>query len=329
MKKKKVIGLTLGDIGGVGPEVVLKTLFHLYPKIDFIPVIFGSAPILFRSELKEWSEKLPIKFIFGWNKLEVGNIYFYSVSDYSDLVLGRPDARNGRLSFDYIQAAVDAIKFGPVDALVTAPICKESLQLAGVKYTGHTTMLQHLTGSAHVNMAFFTPRLKTVLSTVHIPLSKVSETLDENVLSQAIRSAQKYGEMLGLKHPRIAVAGLNPHAGENGMFGREELDLIQPIVKSFKNAGLDISGPYPPDTLYFRAYNKDFDIVVSLYHDQGLIPIKLLGFHDAVNVTVGLPFVRTSPDHGTAFDIAYQGKASASSMIKSVKLALNLVSNVS
>lgn len=328
MTAKKILGITMGDLGGIGPEIVLKALFHLYPKLDFIPVIFGSAPILFRSELQAWSEKLPIRFIFNWNKLEFGSVYFFSVSDYSDIVLGKPDARNGRLSFDYIQAAVDAIKFGPLDGLVTAPICKESLQLAGIPFTGHTTLLQHLTGAVQSNMAFFTPKLKTVLATVHIPLSKVSEVLDETVLSQAIRSAQTYGEMLGVSRPRIAVAGLNPHAGENGMFGREELDLIQPIVSSFQKRGYDVTGPYPPDTLYFRAYQGDFDVVVSLYHDQGLIPIKLLGFHDAVNITVGLPFIRTSPDHGTAFDIAYQKKASASSMIQSIKLALKLVNHV-
>jgi 4-hydroxythreonine-4-phosphate dehydrogenase len=320
----KVIGISLGDLGGIGVEVTLKALLDFKKRDDCAFVIFGSAPVLFRDELKTLVEQLPIRFIFDLAHVKAGEICFMSVTDYSDIVIGRPDPRNGRMSVQFIEAAVKAIQDGYVHGLVTAPICKESLHMAGITFSGHTTLLQHLSGSKDVSMAFYTPRLKTILSTIHIPLSTVSDVLDQDLVCKTILHAHEFCVSLGIRFPKVAVAGLNPHAGESGMFGSEEDDVIQPAIAEMVKRGVHASGPYPADTVFFRAFNNEFDIVVSMYHDQGLIPIKLIGFHDAVNVTVGLPFIRTSPDHGTAFDIAYKGACNASSMSAALDLAIGL-----
>lgn len=320
----KVIGISLGDLGGIGVEVTLKALLNFEKRDDCAFVIFGSAPVLFRDELKAWVEQLPIRFVFDLSNVKPGDICLYSVTDYSDIVIGRPNARNGRMSVQFIEAAVNAINAGHVHALVTAPICKESLQMAGIEFTGHTTLLQHLAEARDVSMAFYTHRLKTILATIHSPLKSVPALLTQELLCKTIHHAHEFCRYLGIRFPKIAVAGLNPHAGENGLFGSEEDDVISPAIAQMVKKGLHVSGPYPADTVYFRAYNHEFDIVVSMYHDQGLIPIKLIGFHDAVNVTVGLPFIRTSPDHGTAFDIAYKGVCNASSMSAALDLAIGL-----
>lgn len=320
--KPVVVAITMGDLGGIGPEVTLKAVKEIFPSESVIPIIFGSAPVLFREELRSWSETLPIRFLFDLKQVKPGNVYFYNVADYTDLVIGKPDAKNGALAAAFIEAAVDASLEGLVDAIVTAPICKESFQLAGVPYTGHTSMLQDLTQSEAVSMAFYTEPLKTVLNSIHIPLKDVSASLTEEGLIKTIRHAHIFGKMTGAQFPKVAVAGLNPHAGENGMFGMEEISIISPAIKQCLAEGIHVAGPYSPDTIYMRAVQKEFDIVVSLYHDQGLIPLKLLAFDEAVNVTVGLPFIRTSPDHGTAFDIAYKQKASEKSMLEAVLMAV-------
>ena len=192
--------------------------------------------------------------------------------------------------------------------------------MANITHTGHTTALQSLSKSGPVSMAFYTPTLKTILTTIHIPLMHVASQLTPKKLQQTINHGILFCQNLGITSPKIAVAGLNPHAGEGGLFGNEEARLTN-VIKQYDDT---VSGPYPPDTLYYRASQGDFDLVVSLYHDQGLIPIKLIGFHDAVNVTIGLPFIRTSPDHGTAFDISGQGTANESSTKAAILLANQL-----
>ena len=257
---------------------------------------------------------------------ELGKTYHLDIGFHFDVpVIGQDDAHNGQAAAAAIEDAVRLVDLGIVNGIVTAPISKMSLQLAGIKHTGHTTYLQHLAKAPYVTMGFYTPRLKTVLTTVHVPLKKVSEMLTHQRLSETLDHAILFCAQLGIESPKIAIAGFNPHAGEGGMCGDEEQEVIIPFVAEKRGLGIAISGPYPPDTLYFRAYEGEFDMVISLYHDQGLIPVKLIGFHDAVNVTIGLPFVRTSPDHGTAYDIAYQDQANPSSFIAAARLAVEMM----
>lgn len=323
----KKIGITLGDPGGIGPEVVFKSLSVLLQETSFIPIIFGYKALLGHPLIKSLSESYEFVFLetLSGEVLQPGKLYFvdaYSLS--SEWEIGKPCEESGQAAYAAIDQCVKAALEGHIQAMVTAPICKESLYLAHFALTDHTTLLAHLTQSPEVSMAFYTPRLKTVLTTVHVPYTQVPQLITESSLRMAVMNSLKFTSFLGIDSPRIAVAGLNPHAGESGMFGREEIEVIEPAIDLFKSEGLPVSGPYPADTLYYRAYHGAFDIVVSLYHDQGLIPIKLLAFDEAVNITLGLPFIRTSPDHGTAFDIAYQGQASPHSFIKAIQLALKI-----
>jgi 4-hydroxythreonine-4-phosphate dehydrogenase len=233
-------------------------------------------------------------------------------------------AAAGRAAYDTIvRAARDALG-GEVDAIATAPINKEALRLAGLPWHGHTDLLAHLTGAAHVAMMFESPALRVVLATVHVPLAEVPRVLTRAELVATITLTARELPRFGVAAPRIAVAGLNPHAGEHGLFGREEEDVIAPAIAACRTAGVNVAGPFPGDTVFVRAHRGEFDVVVACYHDQGLIPVKLLAFGQAVNVTLGLPIVRTSVDHGTAFDIAGKGVADPESMIAAVLLAARL-----
>jgi 4-hydroxythreonine-4-phosphate dehydrogenase len=212
-----------------------------------------------------------------------------------------------------------------VDAIATAPVNKEAFRLAGLPWVGHTDLLAHLTGAPHAAMMFESPALRVVLATVHIPLADVSRALTQSLLERTIDLTARELPRFGVAAPRIAVAGLNPHAGEHGLFGTEDGAIIEPAVASCRARGVSVSGPLPGDTVFVRAHRGEFDVVIACYHDQGLIPIKLLAFGQAVNVTLGLPIVRTSVDHGTAFDIAGRGTANPESMIAAVLLAAKLV----
>ena len=286
------IGITLGDPTGIGPEVTLKALQMLAP----------NSPHHFTC----YAMPTPLTY-----------------STYPNVTWRHiPDGRPGQSAYEAIKTATADALAGNIDALVTAPINKDNLAAANIPYTGHTTMLQALTDSPDVSMAFASPTLNTILTTIHIPLIDVPNHLEKN-LPKAARHARAFATQLEISSPKIAVAGLNPHASENGLFGSEETDIIIPFIKNWNTTNTtQLSGPFPPDTLYHHAHNGDWDIVISLYHDQGLIPIKLLAFDKAVNVTIGLPFLRTSPDHGTALDIAYQNKANPSAMINAITYAI-------
>jgi 4-hydroxythreonine-4-phosphate dehydrogenase len=211
-----------------------------------------------------------------------------------------------------------------VDAIVTAPITKEALKLAGLSWPGHTEMLAEMTGTKDYAMMLSGGPLRVVLATIHTSIKSVPALITHDTVLKTIRLAKKACDMMGIEGPKIAVAGLNPHAGEAGMFGKEEQTAIIPAIDAAKAEGIPCSGPYPPDTLFHKAYNGGIDIIVCMYHDQGLIPLKMIAFDKGVNTTIGLPIIRTSPDHGTAYDISWKGLASPSSMIEAMLLALKL-----
>jgi 4-hydroxythreonine-4-phosphate dehydrogenase len=248
----------------------------------------------------------------------------YAPPDLATFAPGVLSAAAGRAAYDTIVRAVSDASDGVVDAVATAPINKEALRLAGLPWAGHTDLLAHLTGAAHVAMMFHSEPLRVVLATVHIPLAEVPQALTRESLEATIDLTAGELPRFGIPSPRLAVAGLNPHAGEHGLFGTEEQVTIGPAIEACRARGVDVAGPFPADTIFHRAARGAFDAVIACYHDQGLIPVKLLAFGQAVNVTLGLPIVRTSVDHGTAFDIAGRGIADAGSMIAAVRLAARL-----
>jgi 4-hydroxythreonine-4-phosphate dehydrogenase len=243
----------------------------------------------------------------------------------SELPLGRIDARAGQAAYDSLCLAIDDALLGKVSAIVTAPLNKQAMHAAGLEFPGHTEILAKRCGVPHVAMMLINDQLRVILATIHIALSEVSPTLTQGLELRTIELAQQACLAMGIAAPRIGVAGLNPHAGEQGKFGREDLEIIAPAVAQAQARGIKASGPWPGDTLFMRARAGEFDICVAQYHDQGLIPIKYLGIDQGVNITVGLPFIRTSVDHGTAFDIAGKGIADPSSLRVAFETALTML----
>jgi 4-hydroxythreonine-4-phosphate dehydrogenase len=258
----------------------------------------------------------------------VCDVVVYGPPADSSFPPGRLSADAGRAAYDIIVRAVEAATAGTVDGIATAPISKAAFRLAGLPWNGHTDLLAHLTKTRDVAMMFYSDALRVVLATVHVPLADVPRALTASVMESTIRLTARELPRFGFEHPRIAVAGLNPHAGEQGLFGHEEEVAIAPAIAACRARGVNVTGPYPGDTVFVRARRGEFDVVVACYHDQGLIPVKLVAFGQAVNVTLGLPIIRTSVDHGTAFDIAGKGIADPESMIGAVMLAARLAINI-
>ena len=239
--------------------------------------------------------------------------------------MGQEQALAGRVAGEYIEAAVQLCLAGEIDAVVTAPINKSAFHLGGYAFPGHTEMFAHLTGTKDYAMSFVAPNLRVALLTTHLPLAEVPSHVKKEPLAKLLRLVHRELRRSGFAQPRIAVAALNPHGGEGGLFGQEEATEMAPAIEACRHQhGIEVSGPFSGDTIFLRAARGEFDMVISCYHDQGLIPIKCFSFGEAVNVTLGLPFIRTSVDHGTGFDIAGQGKADPSSMITAIKLAVEL-----
>ena len=281
------IALTAGDPAGIGPEIVAKA---------------ASDPRV----------------------LEVCEPIVYEPPRSTRFEAGVLSGAAGRAAYDVLLRAVKDAQSGAVDAIATAPVNKEAFKLAGLEWAGHTDLLAHLTGARRVAMMFYSDVLRVVLATVHIPLSAVPGVLTRELMTETIRLVAGELPRFGVARPRIAVAGLNPHAGEHGLFGREEIEAITPAVDTCRGESILVSGPFPADTIFVRTTRGEFDVVIACYHDQGLIPVKLLAFGQAVNVTIGLPIIRTSVDHGTAFDIAGKGIADHGSMVAAVLLAATL-----
>jgi 4-hydroxythreonine-4-phosphate dehydrogenase len=289
---KPRVGITVGDPAGIGPEIAIKAASD--------------------SRVLEVCEP---------------RLYGVHGGPLAAFKRGQLSAEAGRAAYDAIVAAVADAKAGAIDAIATAPINKEAFALAGLPWKGHTDLLAHLTGTPRVAMMFFAEELRVVLATIHVPLAEVAHLLTRELVDFIIDLTAREMPRFGYPHPRLALAGLNPHAGEHGVIGGEDEAVLRPAVEGACGRGVDITGPWPGDTVFGRAVRGEFDAVIACYHDQGLIPVKLLAFGRAVNVTLGLPIVRTSVDHGTAFDIAGKGVADASSLVEAVRLAARLVSS--
>lgn len=329
------VAITMGDACGIGPEIVLKACAERLGTAGAQPLlVYGDAGVLAREaralglaldavtvDSPEAAAALAPTSDGGRIRMPV-----IACSELpADLPAGRVDARAGAAAHAAIvRASHDAIA-QRVRAVVTAPIHKEAIAAAGVRHPGHTEILAELAGVTDVRMMLANDELRTILVTIHVPLRAAIDAITREAVRDTIAIADAGLKRLGIARPRIAVAGLNPHAGEGGLMGREEIESIAPAIADARAAGIDASGPWPGDTVFMRARHfRDFDVVVAMYHDQGLIPVKYLGVDTGVNVTVGLPFVRTSVDHGTAFDIAGHGVADHRSLLAAIDLALKL-----
>ncbi len=321
--KRPRIAITMGDPGGIGPEIVVDA--HCSPEIFSVcrPVVYGDASILHRAAgvLGKTIDVGP-RGESGPGRIVVRPI---SALDPGEVPFGRLSVPGARAMAEYVRkAAGDAIA-GRVDAVVTCPITKEGLAIAGVPHPGHTEFLADLCGGTDVVMMLAGDRLRVALVTIHVPLRKALELLSPPVIERTVRITHDFfREYMGTDAPRIAVAGVNPHAGEGGLFGDEEETMVAPAIDVCRKRGIDASGPYPPDTVFYRAYRGEFDVVVAMTHDHGLIPLKLVHFEDGVNVTMGLPVIRTSVDHGTAYDIAGRGTANPASLKAAVRMAAGM-----
>ena len=323
-----LIGITMGDPAGIGAEVILKALAEIPPEGDVRYLILGSRRVL------ERSLKLISPTNISWASISREEIVKrkehillldFDAQTGTDFKWGAESSASGKASFTYIESAIRLAVESEISALVTAPISKKALELAGLTWPGHTEILATMTGAKRAVMMFVAGPLKVALVTVHIPFSQVPQVLtQEDVFATIQITARDLTRYFGLESPKLALAALNPHASEAGRFGREEEKILAPAVARAIAAGIDCAGPLPADTLFHRLRNNEFDAAVALYHDQALIPVKLLAFESAVNITLGLPIIRTSPAHGTAFDIAGRGVANPGSMKEAIKLAVEI-----
>ncbi|MER7001065.1 4-hydroxythreonine-4-phosphate dehydrogenase PdxA [Streptomyces sp. NPDC000410] len=309
------IAITMGDPTGIGPEIILKLVTD--KRCDVPVLVVGDCGVLRRAAAATGLD-VPIRTIALIEDFVPAPGLVQVLSETTlpdDLPWGRIDGRAGRAAYQYVAKGVELALANRIAALVTAPINKAALRLAGVPHPGHTEILADLSGTREYAMMMANDVLRVVLVTIHQSLRDALDGITMDAQQRTLRLTCEALRRAGIAEPRIAVAGLNPHAGEEGLMGREELDIIAPAVRSARAEGIDASGPWPADTVFLRARKGEFDAVVAQYHDQGLIPVKYLGWENGVNITIGLPFVRTSVDHGTAFDIAGRGVADHTSLL--------------
>jgi 4-hydroxythreonine-4-phosphate dehydrogenase len=319
------IGITMGDPAGIGPEVVLKAVAEEEIRRACIPVIIGDAQLLAHTartldlqcgyDIVRADEPFP----------EHSEPVIYHLGNITGFIEpGIESGAAGQAAGGYIEAAVELCAAGSIDAVATAPINKRALFLGGYSFPGHTEFFAHLTGAEEYAMAFVAGNLRIVLLSTHVPLSEAIRLVERDRVIRVIHLANRELQRWGVEKPRLAVAALNPHGAEGGLFGVEEASEIMPAIDAARRDDVNVQGPYSADTVFLRASRGEFDGVVACYHDQAMIPVKCLSFGEAVNVTLGLPFIRTSVDHGTAFDIAGKGLAEHSSMVAAIKLAAEL-----
>ncbi len=324
-----LIGITMGDPTGIGPEIILKALSLKAPFQFCRPIVLGDKGVLSRtadllglSPAVEEITEIPL------NGYEPGRIFVRPVSrlDAAFLTFGRPDRRCGEAMVRYVEEAVNWVRAGRLHAITTCPINKQAMNTAGFLFSGHTELLAHLSQAPSTAMMFVGTKWKIVLVTTHLPLREVSAHLTAERLLTTIRlAADGLRRLFGIPFPRIAVLGLNPHCGEEGLLGEEERRVILPVLAEVKSEGIEVEGPFPADSFFHETGRLPFHLVIAMYHDQGLIPIKMSEFSEAVNFTLGLPFIRTSVGHGTAYDIAGKGIADPANLINAMLVASNIL----
>lgn len=327
--QKPILAITMGDPSGIGPEVVLKALAH--PEVYGVcnPLVIGDRRILERAMPHLGIEPLHIDLAGGpaTAVYQPGTVTLVDLenADPAECPWGEISPVSGKAAVEYVFAACDMAMSGAVDAIVTAPLNKAAMFGAGFTYAGHTELLTERTGAEKVSMLLIGPSLRVVHVSTHVALTEAIARVTTQRVMDVIQIAYDACRALGIRQPRIAVAGLNPHASEGGLFGNEEATEIEPAIAEMRALGMDVSDPQPPDTVFLRATKGAYDIVVAMYHDQGHIPMKLLAFDSGVNVSLGLPIIRTSVDHGTAFDIAGKGIAREESMLAAIDVAVQMV----
>jgi len=326
-EEKPIIAITMGDPSGIGPEVIAKALGEgrIYELCR--PIVIGDAKIM-AGAAKLAPKNLQVNSVEviaqGGFRLGAIDVLDLKNIDIDSLQRGKEDRDSGRAAVEYVQRAIDLAIKGEVDGIATAPLNKEAMNLAGFSYPGHTEILAETTRSKNYAMMLLAGPLRVVHVTTHTSLRQACDRVKKERVATTIRLTDRAMKDLGIAKPRIAVAGLNPHAGEGGLFGTEEVDEIAPAVQECRSEGILAEGPFPPDTVFLRGKRGEFDAVVAMYHDQGHIPVKMLGFEEGVNVTIGLPIIRTSVDHGTAFDIAWKGVADPRSMVEAIRIAAEM-----
>jgi len=324
---KPLLAITMGDPAGIGPEIIVKALQHPVVYEQCRPLVIGDRRML--AQAAQWTG-VPAAFELitepAQGVYQVGRISLLdrANADPATIVPGRISAAAGAAAVDYVIQACDLALAGVVAGVVTAPLNKEAMHLAGYNYAGHTELLADRTGAQRVSMLLTGPKLRVVHVSTHVALAEAIRRVTPERVEEVINLAYDSCVALGLPQPRIAVAGLNPHASEGGLFGQEEAQRVQPAIDRARSRGLHVSDPQPPDTVFLRAVKGEFDIVVAMYHDQGHIPMKLLAFDSGVNVSIGLPIIRTSVDHGTAFDIAGTGQAREESLLAALAVAVKM-----
>jgi len=320
---KPIIGITMGDAAGIGPEIIVKTLARPQIYETCCPLVIGDVNSINAESMKRSLKANAVDSIesclFHYGTIDVLKI---KGIDLRGVKQGQVSRNAGKAAVEFLLEAINLALNQEIHAIVTAPLNKEAINLAGYHYQGHTEILAAKTHTSKYAMMLAAGNLKVIHVTTHVALRDACELITKTKVLDTILLAHNALQVLGLQQPHIAVAGLNPHAGESGLFGSEEVEHIYPAVQNAQKKGIKVEGPFPPDTVFLKAMQGQYDVVVAMYHDQGHIPLKLVGFEKGVNVTLGLPIIRTSVDHGTAFDIAGQDKASPDSLIEAIKIAI-------
>ena len=323
-----IVGITMGDPTGIGPEIIVKALCREEPFRACRPIVFGDLEVLSRAiQIQNLSATIEVIEKIPEGDYLPGKIFLLPVSrlDITSIRFGKPDKACGQAMVRYIEEAVKWVMKRALDAITTCPINKQAINAAGYSFPGHTELLGHLAKASTVAMMFLGSKWKIVLVTTHLPLKEVSASITASRILSILRLTDEgMKKYFGISHPKLAVLGLNPHCGEEGLLGEEEKKEIVPAIAEARSFGMDVQGPFPADSFFNLSGTYSFDAVISMYHDQGLIPIKMIDFKGAVNFTLGLPFIRTSVDHGTAYDLAGKGLADPSNLIKAIHTAANL-----